>query len=849
MCDKKKIDDEEKEKIIRFALHLANIANSSYLKTSFSPHHQMINDTKHLLGQLIFLINQSPDLAIEAVNEPNDQLILGRMKETFENKILDICQRLQNHYLLHEATQLQDPNIALHTKIPFEIGRALLNETGTINTGIIDFLSDIFLTNDTCPVNYEINLSHGLTLLQRSPKLRSEFEQIYAPNSPNSPSIPVIRATLGLSPYEEIGFFETRLTALIAILSHLRQGNDRSCFAVSLAIEILSSHLGFCMKDLRQLLVEGKLTRRVKEVKKDIPFMRKINDENLKNEVTFNRAGEILIQDQVQGTLWEAPGLNSAFQTLGAGDLKKIVQIFTEKHFSETEKESSKIEIRVLIMKLCEELILHNFSDSSLYDLYTEACFAFSSETTQPLLKIWENAIANISEVSDAGMIKSSILDSTLHAFYLSLQQSSVPPTPILEEFLQKFYQVLAKNIQLQYDPMVTQGQRIEDGEPVEWGFVLYSDQHQIKNENEFRQFLGDLLQNVKKSIKKENGSKQNYNSFRQIIKILAEHLKSTKFILNLLSRYHPSNKKIIDDLPHDRSLNLKQLKFTPWLTQTGNNSKSLLEMYLESEKSISAERFIASGAQEALTNIIEMCKQMSPQEKENYIQNPNKLTPLCILGKHRLPFMAGNLSLANAWQKECPTQVWIDNVVITPGERLAESPMNHETKENFIAELETLFPRHFPQETIPLILERIYHIQGESLSDEEPQEVSIQDYRNQVLGACLEIGGLSKSAVERLTRQIDTALCSSLTPDLKKILTDSAVHFADTNWSKDIQDLHFCFAVNPGTGKLELWEIESDGTHLTALDQNYWFFNQKWEFLVMPEDLIPDDSTILDTQ
>ena len=154
-------------------------------------------------------------------------------------------------------------------------------------------------------------------------------------------------------------------------------------------------------------------------------------------------------------------------------------------------------------------------------------------------------------------------------------------------------------------------------------------------------------------------------------------------------------------------------------------------------------------------------------------------------------------------------------------------------------------------------LMQRLKEILLHEMSEEEVHRIldcvkgtqdglTIKQYRHNILKNCHSVHPLPKVSIEKLVRQIDTALCQSLTPQLKKILEESAVHFADTNWCNGIQDLHFCFAVNPGTGELELWEAHANGTHLMALDQNYWLFNQKWEFLTMPEDLIPDDSSYL---
>lgn len=837
LCIHKKIKTEETEKIIAFTLYLANLTASSKVRDEYSHSYEIINDTKQILGQFIYLLNQDPNIALTALNDPYE-MILYNIKDTFSNLIPQICERLQNHYSAHYATQLQNPEVTLHMRIPIEIGRALLTDIGTINIGIIDSLCNIFLSPDNNPINHDINLMHALTLLQRSPKLRAEFEKISSPNSLQNPSNSVIREVLELSPTEEIGPLDGRLTALIAILSHLRQGGDRSCFAVSLAIEILSSHLGNCFKDLRQLLEEGKLTRRIGKTKKDIPFVKRINDKDLHKVITFNQNGELIIKDQKEAHLWEAPGLISVCRSIGITDPKSTLLAVIQSLPQPEEGKPYTIEIKRLIAKICDQrrLISPEFTDPD--QLYNQAYFAFSSQTTQPLLKVWENSIANMAEAEEGSMIKTAILESILDSLQFKLGELSIPPSLLLQRFLLCTQQLLHQGIQLQYDPTV---QRLTEGNPSqkEGGFVLYHKKERIENVNSFRSFVQNILQDANQLLlRRVSLSEIETTELRKILHLLSSHLDSEEFITYLLARYHPSNHMAVSQSSHTHPLDYNLLRFTPWLTQTGNDSKALLKIYLESDTPIQSEKFIASGAEETLTKIIDMCKHMSEEEKRLYLNNPNKLKPLCILGKHRLPFMAGNASLSSAWTQDCSTQTWIENIVINPGKRIANTIIDNQSKQNFINHLENIPHSELTDEMIRHLFNQIENIQ---------EELNIKEYRNKVLELYFKERSFSKDTAEELTRHIDTALCNSLIPELKNILEQTAVHFADTNWCEGIQDLHLCFAVNPGNGQLELWEVQSNGSHLRALDQNYWLYNQKWEFLTMPEDLIADDSSYLD--
>ncbi len=835
LCCYKNISEEETKKLVDFALYLANFTLSLNPKQDYSSSYELVNETKQLLGQLIYLINQDPYSAVSAIDKDTYQKSLDNIKNEFTLKIKAICVRLQSHYAAHHATQLQNPEIALSTMIPVEIAKALLTDSGTINVGIIKFLSDIFLSDENRHINHEVNLEHAFNLLQKSPKLRAEFENIHCPRSSKASSIDIIKATLNLPLVHQVSLLDTRLTALSALLSHLRQGEDRSCFAAALAIEILSSHLDFCFKDFKQLLEEGKLTRCVKGVHKDISFIKRINDETLHKKISFNAKAELIIHLQ-KVPLWKAPGLIAACQSIGLADPEAALLAVIKKLPPLHQQDFYEMEIRTLLENLCKQAqLMRNLEPSSLENLYDQSCFAFSSQTSQPLLKIWENAIANMAEADKCSMIKTNILESTLDALQFKLGELKISPSLLLQRFFLHLQKSLYEKIRLQYDPSISS----EPDAKVTGGFVLYNHRQRIDNAKSFRFFLLDILLEVNSKMRKSFSSDIERQELNQIIEILTPSIDAPYFMAYLLARYHPSNKLIIRQLAHNQPLTYGCLPFTPWMTQTGNNSKTLLKIYFESEKSIQSEKFIALSAEQTLANIIEICKRMSEDEKHLFLNNPNKLKPFCILGKHRLPFMAGHPSLANAWQQDYPTRNWIDRFVMIPGREIAETIIDKQTRQNFLLYLQAeSLPKAMTTDILGAAFELIQQI---------PQGLTFKQYRSHILKIYETVHPtLTTSLSGKITRQIDTILCQSLPPKLKKKLEDSAVHFADTNWYHGIQDLHFCFAVNPGNGELEMWEAYANGTHLRALDQHYWLFNQKWEFLTLQEKLIADDDAFL---
>jgi hypothetical protein len=818
LCQFKSISLHVNENILSFALEIAKIATLSNLSQNYLCSQEILESTKQLLGQFIYLINKDPELALKCLvdNDLNETSI--KINSEFNKAIQEIEERLTTHYDAHAKTGLQSADVAWQTRLPFEIARFIMSAHGTINVGIIDIFSELFLCEDDLLINYETNLGYALKILKKSPQIRGEFAKIRKPSLVQAPSQDIIRACLNLSNQEVITDYHARLTVLTALLSHLRQGSSGSCFATSLAIEILSAHLAFCLKDLTQLIQEDKLTRVVKGVKKGIPPLRRINDPDLAKTFILDQEGSLFIDNQMAGFIWEAPGVQAACQAIGISSLKEAILAILKKG-----KFPIKMDFRELLKQLCLYLAeTQPLKKNMLGALFAQGCFAFSSQTNHPLLKVWENAIAGMAEAQDGSMIKSNILEATIHVIkkYLrKVNDSSSLQQKVEREFNKSFY----NRIQLRYDPaIVMQGVKdLGDGHSKEGAFVLYDGNQRIDTS---KGFIEVLL----KTVSEMNPALGQTEEGKLILEKLKDIIRDESFIPTVLTYYHPSN-EIVKKLK-----NYENLPFTPWITRIGNNSKMVLEVYLETSKPLKTERLAIKTPKQLLAKIIELGKTMSEEEKSSYLSNPNKLTPIRIPGNHTFSLMLGNPSLAKAWKENCLTEKWIKKYVLQPGQQIAESQIDPATKEKFISYLaQEVLPHLFLNEEKNQKIEAFVNLANKL------EDTSIKKFRTQLLEILRQLYSVPNPPMDGIARQFDTVLCESLEPKLKKKLRDSAVHFADTNWCSGIHDIHFCFAVNPGTGDLEIWEAYANGSHFLALDQKYY---QEVEFFFLPQDLLPDD-------
>jgi hypothetical protein len=808
LCCHKQLSTEMSKELIDFALKIGHLEVPLELKDdSFELENMQV------LGQMIYLVNVDPNMAYMCIIQVDYHQAKVQIEKKFEFEMQKTRLHLQSILQAHRETHIQSASIAWHTQLPKEIAKLLLLQTGTLNIGIIDALIKSFIISPATPLNYEINLMFALKFLQRSAPLRAEINKIQAPIA--LPSNDIIRATLGLFPEDKITDFETKLTILSALFSHLRQAQDGSCFATSVAIEMLSSHLGFCFKDFQQILYESKLTRSVHHIRKDIPFIRRIQDEDLNKKIEINSHGYLQLSKRYAGgALWEAPGIKAACMAIGIRDTRQAV-MDALKDSNLIDGNFKQLSINEILQKICTQK-----NPALAGQLFDQACFAFSSQTTHPLLKIWENAIATMSELQESSMIKKNILQSTLYALQLKLTQLKTPPSIPIQKFFLQLQKDLYESISLRYDPTA----KWDKESKTYGGFILYQNDQCVDSQDVFINFIQSQLQSADQILEKREP--ENSNIYKNLSQTLLTYVKSGDFLHYTLLKYHPSNYSLNGEVVNQR--------FTPWKTATGNDSKRVLEVYLESENPLHNEHFSNESAEKRLIQMIQFGQKMDKKEKIAYAHNPYKMGQLRLLGHHTGSLMLGHPTLARAWQQEEQASIWLEKMILQPGKAIADQPIDAITRQNFLKKMEKeILPLFISQKNI-----RKYIKAFKSIAD----PISIKAYRSALLEIFQQLDYSNTRLSDKISLRVDAALCQSLEPILKKNWESLVIHFADTNWQRDSQDLHFCFVVNPGTGFLEMWMHSDDGLYVRALNQKNWLLNQEWEICQIPNELAPDD-------
>lgn len=809
LCDKK-LDKQESDRsnAISFALQLIKIASEdSSNKTKMD---ELLNEVHHIIGQWTFLIDQHPNEAVEIMKLTSCSKKVTQIQSAFSSALSSVQDELQKVYDAHRATRLQSPEIAIWLELSNAIAKMLITETGALNIGIIDTIADTFLDYPATQQHYGMSLSDSLSLIKSSSKFRSMFKKIQAPISHKLPSNEIIRTTLKLPLNAKISDLNTKQTLLIAMLSHLRQGSAGSCFATSVAIKMLSSHQLFCLKDLSQLLEEGKLIRKMNDSVISIPFLKHISDEDLDKIIEIDSKGFLIVNGKQGNPIGTAPGIQAIFRALNIQQPQEILDLVIKKLMSDPSHESVKISIEQLIKTICEVTLKALKLNVHLSQLFSKACFAFSSQTAQPLLKVWENAIAGTAETHEGGMIKSEIFNAISHSLQVKLNQLQIQSDPKIEEFLKDIRMRLISRIELRYDPTVGRDQN-SLSHSREGGFVLYDNQKRIDSAQLFQTLMIDLLKNSTSNIE------------TALQKELIEFVKTDEFLCELLLKFHLSNQHVPDLKNH-----YTELKFTPWVSRAGNNSKQVLQVFLDSKNEIHKYSLICNAPLDLLTTLLDHIKKMGSSEKGLYGENPNYLTLARIPRLHSFSLLFGHPSFKAGWQSDIKTDQWIYNNIIEPGTKVANSQVTHDTREALIHLVE--------QRILPTFLPKVTREEFQKQVKTIPENISIKKYRDSLIDIFYKLHG---EVEHKVVQQLDTMLCHSLPKERKTKLFSSIIHFADTNWCRGVNDIHLGFMINPGSGELEVWEVFDDNSFCIALDQKNWVGHKEWEFFSLPDPIL----------
>lgn len=796
----KKVSDINKDEqhILQLALFTASQANSD----SGEPgaRNKAIEDAYTSLSMIIFALDKhASEMQRYILVEGCSNLVEWSYKR-FSDDVNEVKSKIELEKARFEKTPLQNIDLVTRNLVILETAKLLLTKSGVVNAGLIDNIQNKF------------KLPTNISYLKYAPQVRENIKAIQAPTSETALGSQIIRIALNLDKDKKITHYHARLTAMTALFAHHRQGPAGICFATSLAIYLLAARPNECVKDFAALFENNALTRSVDGVKIQFPYLLTATSESISNQLSVTKEGNLIVKGVPTGYLWEAPGIQAAAQCAGVKNLKEFILQRIEREFvgSAENKDTRLIQIGALLQEM----------SNGNAEIYRKAIITFESQISNPLLHAWENALAGMAEGQQQGIFKTSILNSTVEILKNKLT-SSFPglPEPLATIIIYNIKDELASSIRAYYDPTITQNSPNKDLHSNQGAFVLYDRQEafdsrkweRVDTPEKFQSFIKKVCAKAFEKVFDACNAKATLSSLNAKA-IIMEFLKTDAFLTQVIQRMN----HIKISLPKETAL---QQKNTPWISRIGNNPKKVLQVYLEEKSPLSTERFMPLTSQHLLEKVISLGKKRSENIEKGAIINPYLFTPVRTPGTHSFSLMLGHPSLCKAWEDDTNLLTWIKNCVIDPGKKASLTPFGIVSR----IRLHSYIKNH-------LLKPELYDAFKEGY-DALPDNLSTTAFRYKIVELLNKVHPMEGELMQFRKRKLDTYVYRSLPKNTKKELENSAVHFADTNWYEDIHDLHFCFVVNPGNNRLEIWEAYDNGTHLVALDQDDWLHNQEWEF------------------
>jgi hypothetical protein len=409
-----------------------------------------------------------------------------------------------------------------------------------------------------------------------------------------------------------------------------------------------------------------------------------------------------------------------------------------------------------------------------------------SSPTFHPLLRVWENSIAGMSEAKSGGLLNTALMKSFCYLFEKRckrLQIRSIDPN-----YGEKLEHALEKKFIYLYDPT----NHTNETKGYSGAFILHE-----RTEQGLRPILssGDFF----------------IAAYQFIIDVFgpefAREEQSPKcqciLLRKLLKYYHPSNADL-----QCNPASIEVINYTPWKTAIGNNPKMAFKIYTEGVQKLENFEFKPHHAEDLMKEIHHLLKAMPKKTKQELAQSPMRLTPMRIPGMHAFSMILNHPSILPYYDHFMP---------FPDAEAYAKLPVLKSLKRKVIEKTTRDFiPKDKRDEVASKLKKGI-------------SSASIQEFRDQLI-THLKDNLPAEASLSSVLLKIDKWIYEALPLKKRLEIDHSIIHIADSNWQEDIHDIHYGIGINPASGQIELMNVLDDGRVYKFLSQNSYLQFHTWQ-------------------
>jgi hypothetical protein len=312
----------------------------------------------------------------------------GRLPSPLTSAALDAevkkrCQKIVEPWQKKDKILNENICVQWENTLAQNLAKLLVNKNGTINTFLIPAIRKHSIKRPHQGIPLWSRLDNALIELKNNPNLVPLLEAAKIPPA-GSQGEKIIRDTLLLPEGEKISKAHVIRTLLSAIFAPWFQSGLGSCHTTALLMAARSASLEMTVKEYREILENGKLSRIVNGKARDFPGIYRIATRFFKKEIALSTQKEV---EQCTETLCSIPHVHSTLSllvgnknrvhTVVSSYLKKLYRNLKDFSFSAFLKEIQK---------------KYKPKDA----LYTLAKRRLAASYNHPLLRTWENSAAGM---------------------------------------------------------------------------------------------------------------------------------------------------------------------------------------------------------------------------------------------------------------------------------------------------------------------------------------------------------------------------------------------------------------------------------------------------------------------
>lgn len=277
---------------------------------SIFPCSSSISKAKEFLGKLIFIADRYPEKVRGLLNlkemaktdplaQPQDLFKLRseadksvkNLEAWFIRDVEASAKSISRHWVQHQASDLQDVDLAVSQFVPIEIAKLIVTSIGQLNLGVIKDVERYLIHPEKHWLAFEKDIHRVLKAFSEIPELREKLAAVKKPAYKALYSNEIIRTTLRLPPDQSLTDHDAQVVALAGLMSHWRQQSIGSCFVSSFAIQQLNDSLLDCLEDFTELIREGSLKREIGGKAQRFLAIPHMSDEVLSEMISMNQQG------------------------------------------------------------------------------------------------------------------------------------------------------------------------------------------------------------------------------------------------------------------------------------------------------------------------------------------------------------------------------------------------------------------------------------------------------------------------------------------------------------------------------------------------------------------------------